>query len=62
MKKINNSFGVSESIGFILILGIMVTGIGLVTLYGYPILLNEQSNANIRNMEQNMIVLQTDVQ
>ena len=39
----------------------MVTGIGLVTLYGYPILLNEQSNANIRNMEQNMIVLQTDV-
>ena len=29
---------VSEAIGFILILGLVLTGIGLVTLYGYPVL------------------------
>lgn len=56
-----NEYGVSEVIGFILILGIVITGMGLVTLYGYPILLKEQQNANIKNMERNMIVLQNEV-
>lgn len=52
---------VSESVGYIIIFGIMLTGIGLVTLYGYPVLVQEQQNSNIRNMERNMIVLQSDV-
>ncbi len=52
---------VSEAIGYILILGIMITGIGLVTLYGYPILLQQQDNANILNMQQNFIVLQNNI-
>jgi len=38
-----------------------MTGIGLVTLVGYPALLAQQQEANIRNMERNMIVLQSDV-
>ncbi len=53
--------GVSETVGFIIIFGIVMTGIGLVTVYGYPLLLQEQANANIRNMEKNMIVLQSDL-
>ena len=53
--------GVSETIGFIIILGIVMTGIALVTLYGYPALLNQQAEANIKNMENTMIVLQTDL-
>jgi len=28
--------GISESIGFMLIFAIVIAGIGLVTLYGYP--------------------------
>ncbi len=56
-----NEHGVSEVIGFILILAIVITGMGLVTLYGYPILIKEQQNANIKNMERNMIVLQNEV-
>jgi hypothetical protein len=60
MNKRNNT-GVSETIGFILILGIVISGIGVVTLYGYPALLQQQENANIKNMEKNMIVLQNDV-
>ncbi len=60
MNRINHK-GVSETIGFVLILGIVITGIGMVTLYGYPILLQQQENANIKNMEKNMIVLQNDV-
>jgi len=52
---------VSETVGFIIIFGIVITGIGLVTLYGYPVLLSQQAEANIRNMEKNMIVLQSDM-
>ncbi|MCC7565290.1 MAG: hypothetical protein KO206_03300 [Methanomicrobiaceae archaeon] len=56
-----NDYGVSEAIGFILILGIVIGSIGLVTLYGYPLLIKEQTNTDIRNMERTMIVLQNDI-
>jgi hypothetical protein len=52
--------GVSESIGFILIFTIVIMGIGLVTLYGYPMLLQQQTGADEQIMEKNMIVLQND--
>jgi hypothetical protein len=58
--KITDS-AVSEIVGFMIIFGIMLSGIGLITLYGYPMLLQEQQNTNIRNMERNMILLQSDV-
>jgi hypothetical protein len=38
-----------------------MTGIAIVTLYGYPALIQEQSNANIKNMEKNMLVMQSDL-
>ncbi len=53
--------GVSESIGFMLIFAIIIAGIGLVTLYGYPMLLKQQTSADEQIMEKNMIVLQNDV-
>jgi hypothetical protein len=53
--------GVSESIGFLLIFTIIIAGIGLVTLYGYPMLLRQQMSADEQIMEKNMIVLQNDV-
>jgi hypothetical protein len=53
--------GVSETVGFIIIFGIVITGIGLVTLYGYPVLLSQQAEANLRNMQKNMIILQSDM-
>jgi hypothetical protein len=52
---------VSESIGYLIIFSLVLTGIGLITLYGYPLLMQQQSSANVRNMEQTMIVLQNDV-
>jgi hypothetical protein len=52
---------VSEAVGFIILFGLVTIGIGLVTMYGYPILMREQTNANERNMEQSLIVLQNDV-
>lgn len=58
---IRNEKGVSETVGFIIIFGIVITGIGLVTLYGYPVLLSQQAEANMRNMQKNMIVLQSDI-
>jgi hypothetical protein len=56
-----NSAGVSEAIGFLLIFTMVIVGIGLVTLYGYPMLLEQQTNADQKIMEKNMIVLQNDV-
>ena len=56
-----NEEGVSEAIGFIIMFALVMTGIGLITLYGYPMLMKEQTNANIRNMERNMIVIQNDM-
>lgn len=53
--------GVSEAIGFLLIFTMVVVGIGLVTLYGYPMLVQQQTSANERIMEKNMIVLQNDI-
>ena len=52
---------VSESIGYLIIFSLVLTGIGLITLYGYPLLMQQQSSANVRNMEQTMIVLQNDI-
>jgi hypothetical protein len=53
--------GVSEAVGFILIFSLVVTGIGLVALYGYPVLMKQQLGTDIRVMEKTMIVLQNDV-
>jgi len=55
-----NDKGVSESIGFLLIFTIVIMGISLVTLYGYPLLLKQQVSADEKIMEKNMIVLQND--
>ena len=57
----SNDRGISESIGFMLIFGIVIAGIALVTLYGYPLLLQQQVGADEKIMEKNMIVLQNDV-
>lgn len=60
-KMLHCEEGVSETVGFIIIFGIMMMGIGMVTLMGYPTLLQQQQEANIRNMEKTLIVLQTDI-
>jgi hypothetical protein len=60
-EKKSNDRGVSESIGFLLIFTIVIAGIGLVTLYGYPMLLQQQVSADEKIMEKNMIVLQNDI-
>ena len=62
-RKIHRNYrdnGASESIGFLLIFTIVMMGIGLVTLYGYPMLLQQQTGADEQIMEKNMIVLQND--
>ena len=61
MNQKRNEIAVSESIGYIIMFSLIVTGIGLVTLYGYPELMKNQISADERNMEQNMITLQNDI-
>jgi len=53
--------GISESIGFVLIFSLVIVGISLVSLYGYPMLLKQQASADQKIMEKNMIVLQNDL-
>jgi hypothetical protein len=61
MNRKTREHGVSESLGFLLIFTMVIVGIGLVTLYGYPMLLQQQTSADEQIMEKNMIVLQNDV-
>lgn len=53
--------GVSEAIGFILVFTIVILGISIVTLYGYPALADARIGSDEKIMEQNMIVLQNDI-
>ncbi|NLO77812.1 MAG: hypothetical protein GX097_04875 [Methanomicrobiales archaeon] len=53
--------GVSEAIGFILVFMIVILGISIVTLYGYPVLADARISSDEKIMEQNMIVLQSDI-
>lgn len=62
--KIRSNFSddaVSESIGFIIIFGLVITGIALVSLYGYPMLLKQQISSDERTMEQTLLILQNDM-
>ncbi|MBN1194821.1 MAG: hypothetical protein JXA08_05685 [Methanomicrobiaceae archaeon] len=62
--KIRSKFSddaVSESIGFIIIFGLVITGIALVSLYGYPLLLKQQVSSDERTMEQTLLILQNDM-
>lgn len=52
---------VSEVIGFVLIFAIVMAGIGMVTMYGYPVLMQAKANADSKNMEQTLIVLQNEI-
>lgn len=51
----------SEAIGFILVFTIVILGISIVTLYGYPVLADARISSDEKIMEQNMIVLQNDI-
>jgi len=57
----NDDTGVSEAIGFILVFTIVILGISIVTLYGYPVLADARISSDEKIMEQNMIVLQNDI-
>ncbi len=60
-SKKTDDWGVSEALGFMLIFALVIVGIGLVTLYGYPMLIQQQTSADEQIMQKNMIVLQNDV-
>lgn len=60
-NRMREDSAVSESIGFVLIFSLVIVGISLVTLYGYPVLLKQQASADQQIMEKNMIVLQNDL-
>jgi hypothetical protein len=59
--EVRTDAAVSEAIGFVLIFSLVMVGIGLVTMYGYPVLLKQQAGTDQRIMEKNMIVLQNDI-
>ena len=66
MQKKNNfsevsESGVSEAIGFIIMFSIVLTGIAMVTLYAYPVLLESQINSDEKTMEQTLISLQNEM-
>lgn len=66
MNMLSKSFlasesAVSESIGYILILGIMVFSIGIIYMIGYPALQNSIDDAHMQNMERGFIILGNNI-
>lgn len=60
MRKLSDQ-GVSEAIGFIIMFSLIVTGIGIVTLYGYPMLTEQRASSDEKAMERTMISVQNDM-
>jgi hypothetical protein len=52
---------VSESIGYILISGIMVAAIGIILIIGYPALQNWIGDGHMQNMERGFVVLGNNI-
>jgi hypothetical protein len=60
MRKLSDR-GVSEAIGFVIMFSLIVTGIGIVTLYGYPMLTEQRASSDEKAMERTMISVQNDM-
>ena len=54
---IESERAVSGIIGFILVFGIMLTSVGIVYVYGFPLLLETKDANHLKNVEQAFIVL-----
>lgn len=62
MKRlIESDSGVSNTLGYMILLGILVTAIGITYMLGYPTLLNMISGGHIQNMERGFIILGNNV-
>jgi hypothetical protein len=60
MRRLSDH-GVSEAIGFVIMFSLIVTGIGIVTLYGYPMLTEQRASSDEKAMERTMISVQNDM-
>jgi hypothetical protein len=62
MKRlIESDGGVSDTLGYIIIIGIVVTAIGITYMLGYPMLQNMISSGHVQNMERGFIILGNNV-
>lgn len=61
LRALRDDNAVSESIGFIIMFSIVITGIAMVTFYGYPVLIETQVGSDEKSMEQTMITIQNDM-
>jgi hypothetical protein len=61
MEMLNSRNAVSEIVGYMLIFTIVVLSIGLMYIYGYPILEDLQNRIRFQNAEQGFAILQADL-
>lgn len=61
LRALRDDNAVSESIGFVIMFSIVITGIAMVTFYGYPLLIETQVGSDEKSMEQAMITIQNDM-
>lgn len=60
-ENYRNDEAVSEVIGFILILGVVVIGMGIIYVVGYPLLQSNMDSSIFEGAEQSFIVVQSDM-
>lgn len=61
IKLLSSEDAVSEVVGFVTILGLLVLSIGIIGVAGYPIVKNAQEANHIENTKQSFIVLANNV-
>ncbi len=61
MSAFNNDYGVSETLGYILIFGIVLTGIAGIVLFGTALLDDAKDRNNFQNVEQGLTVVHSDL-
>lgn len=54
---LKNDTAVSESIGFILITGILVASLGIIMATGYPVYTTYMDNAHMQNIEDSFVII-----
>ena len=54
--------GVSEVVGFILVFSIITLAIGIIYVVGYPAIEDSKDRTQLKNMEKNFIVLQSNIE
>jgi len=60
MRLVDAEDAVSESVGFILMISILMTAMAMVLMIGYPMFINSVNEAHMQNVEEGFYLISTN--